>query len=320
MGAMTGEGGKEPAPATPRHPIGVVAERTALSPDVLRVWERRYGAVRPARSAGGQRLYTDADVERLRLLSRATHAGRSIGQVAGLDTASLAALVREDEAQRGAARASSPDRAARIVSQALRRMERLDADGVRRGLARAAVELGAADFVEGVAAPLLREVGDGWHAGRVTTAQEHLVSGVVRGLLARLVEGLEVPEPGVRLVVATPAGERHEIGALLVAAVAAQEGWGVAYLGPDLPAGEIAAAAVAVGARGVAVSAIYAADPGRLVAELRALRAGLPGEVALLAGGSGAGAASQELADAGVQHVSDLAELRTVLGRLRGGG
>ncbi|NIP80241.1 MAG: MerR family transcriptional regulator [Gemmatimonadetes bacterium] len=67
-----------------RHPIGVVSERTGLTPDVLRVWERRYGVVEPSRSDGGQRLYTDADIERLRLLHLATLAGRSIGQVVEL--------------------------------------------------------------------------------------------------------------------------------------------------------------------------------------------------------------------------------------------
>src|SRR5918997_5004894 len=87
-------------PDIARHPIGVVAERTGLSPDLLRVWERRYQAVEPSRSLDGQRVYSDADVERLRLLRLATTAGRSIRQVAGLATAELERLVGEDEAAR----------------------------------------------------------------------------------------------------------------------------------------------------------------------------------------------------------------------------
>src|SRR5918999_1092269 len=76
------------------HPIGVVTRRTGLSPDLLRAWEKRYDVVKPARSGGGRRLYSDADIERLRLLYRATLAGRGIGQVATLSTPALAALVR----------------------------------------------------------------------------------------------------------------------------------------------------------------------------------------------------------------------------------
>src|SRR6476661_3084343 len=91
---------RPPDPAAARHPIAVVAERTGLSQDVLRVWERRYGVVTPKRGPGGQRLYSDADVERLALLHAATRAGRGIGQVAGLTTHAIAALVDEDSAAR----------------------------------------------------------------------------------------------------------------------------------------------------------------------------------------------------------------------------
>ena len=82
------------------HPIGVAGERTGLSPHVLRVWERRYGAVEPIRTGGGQRLYSDADIERLRLLSAVTAAKRSISLVARLPLGELARLAREDEEAR----------------------------------------------------------------------------------------------------------------------------------------------------------------------------------------------------------------------------
>ena len=86
-----------PDPADPRHPIKVVARRTGLTPDVLRVWEKRYRAVSPTRLDTGRRLYSDADVERLLLLRRATLAGRRIGQVAKMPNAELEPLVVDDE-------------------------------------------------------------------------------------------------------------------------------------------------------------------------------------------------------------------------------
>ncbi len=79
----------------PRYSIGAASRRTGLSIHVLRAWERRYGVVRPSRTRGRQRLYTDAELERLRLLRRATEAGRTIGQVAKLSTAELQRLVGE---------------------------------------------------------------------------------------------------------------------------------------------------------------------------------------------------------------------------------
>src|SRR5215217_7374614 len=80
-----------------RHPIGVVAERTGLTPDALRVWERRYRVVEPNRSPGGQRIYSDADIARLSLLYRATRGGHGISHVAPLGNAKLEELVRQIE-------------------------------------------------------------------------------------------------------------------------------------------------------------------------------------------------------------------------------
>ena len=46
-----------------KYRIGAVTKLTGLSADVVRVWERRYGAVRPVRSEAGTRLYSDADIQ-----------------------------------------------------------------------------------------------------------------------------------------------------------------------------------------------------------------------------------------------------------------
>src|SRR6476659_7302568 len=83
-----------PTPAV-LHPIQVVTRRTGISADVLRVWEKRYAVVTPVRSPSGRRLYSDADIERLRLIVRATRTGRTIGQVAALPAAALVALLNE---------------------------------------------------------------------------------------------------------------------------------------------------------------------------------------------------------------------------------
>ena len=78
------------------HPMRLVCLRTGLSPDLLRAWEKRYGAVTPVRSPGGQRLYSDADVARLTLLARAVESGRAIGQIAHLPLDDLQGLVDKD--------------------------------------------------------------------------------------------------------------------------------------------------------------------------------------------------------------------------------
>ncbi|HEU0080052.1 MAG TPA: MerR family transcriptional regulator [Longimicrobiaceae bacterium] len=298
----------------PRHPIRVVADRTGLSLDVLRVWERRYAVVAPGRADDGQRLYSDADVDRLRLLRRATDAGRSIGRVAKLPTEELAELVREDDAARGAAPApAGPHEARGHLDRALAAVREMDPAKLEAGLRRAVVALSAADFVDGVAAPLLAGIGEGWRTGRIGVAHEHAASAVLRRVLGFMAEAAEVPGSAPGMVVATPAGQAHEFGALLAAASATAEGWRVTYLGADLPAEEIAAAVRQRGASRVALSLVYPGDDPRLPGERRRLRAALPPGVAVVVGGGAAEGHRATLDEIGAAWVPRLADFRALL-------
>jgi DNA-binding transcriptional MerR regulator/methylmalonyl-CoA mutase cobalamin-binding subunit len=301
----------------PRHPIGVVAERTGLSQDVLRVWERRYLAVEPSRSLDGQRVYSDADIDRLRLLRLATMAGRSIRQAAQLTTDELQRLVREDEAARQKVehRAESAVLASarEEVDRAMELARAANAPQLESFLRRAAASFGVPVFLDGLAAPLLRRMGEEWEAGRLTPAQERVATAIIQRVLDGAIQFLAPPYDAPNLLLATPAGEHHVMGSVLAAAAAAADGWRVTYLGPDLPAGEVAAAAVAVDARVVGVSVVYPRDRDLVLGELRTLRSRLPASVPLIAGGAGAVSLAAELRGAGIQVVKDLAALRDAL-------
>ena len=197
----------------------------------------------------------------------------------------------------------------------------LDGRALVERLRREAARMGVTSFLESVAAPLLRRVGDEWHAGRLSPAQEHLVSATLHDIIAGMMRAFTSREadPGGRLLVATPAGDRHAIGAALVGAAAAVEGWSVLYLGADLPASEIAEAARRSEASVVALSVVYVDDRERVLGELRRLRALLPGSVALIAGGSGAAAMAAELVAIGVRVESSIAGMLAEL-RLDAGG
>lgn len=303
--------------AEPRHPISVVAQRTGLSPDLLRVWERRYGVVAPGRGSGGQRVYSDADIMRLRLLRDATVAGRSIGQVAGLPTPELARLVEEDAASRAADRPLEQRRELRILVEAMVVLAaELDSARLDATLRRAAARLGLPQFLNGVAVPTLRRIGEEWHAGRLSPAHEHLASSIFHDIVADILR-MALPDPaGPVIVVATPAGERHVNGALSIAALAAVSGWNVIYLGADLPAADIAGAASSAGAALVALSLTQVGDRRRLIDELRALRELLPASVAMWVGGNGVPALGREPGLVDVEIVEPGADVPHLLGRL----
>jgi MerR family transcriptional regulator, light-induced transcriptional regulator len=299
---------------SPRHPIGLVADWTGLSQEVLRVWERRYAAVEPARADGGQRLYSDADVERLRLLRRATQGGRSIGGVARLPLAELARVVREDEEARASREAVREPPGPEVdVAEAIALAGRLDAEGLEALLRRSAAVAGAPAFLERMVAPFLHAVGEAWHAGQLSPAHEHMATGVVQRVVIGVLGQMSRPEGAPVFLVAGPAGDRHGMGALLAAAVAAAERWRVIYLGPDLPARDIARAAVDSGARTVGLSVVYVEDRERIVSEVRDVRDRLPASVPLLVGGAGAAALEGELEHPGTRVLDDLDALRLAL-------
>ena len=303
-------------------PIAVVSERTGLSQDVLRAWERRYGAVRPARDASGQRQYTDADIRRLGLLHAATRAGRSIGSVAALPTDRIASLVEGDLAarERSAPPAMESPDSSETVDEAFAQSRALDASALDGTLRRAVTALGVTAFIETVAAPLLRRVGDEWHAGRLAPPQEHLVSSVLHDIIVATMRAFPQRNGAPKVLVATPAGDRHAIGAALVGAASALEGWNVLYLGADLPAADIADAAKTAGVRIVALSIVYTEDRARVLGEVRALRSRLPANMVLIAGGAGATSLATELAAMDVRVESSVSGLVAELRRLRRAG
>lgn len=302
----------------PLHPIGVVSRRTGLKPDLVRAWERRYGAVSPRRSAGGRRLYSESDVERLRLLSRATRGGHPISQVVTLPDEHLRELAAQALEPAGAAVPRNddppPDRSSERVERCLAAVMALDAPRLLDELEQAASRLARRDLIESLLEPLMRSIGERWRARELEPAHEHLATATVRLFTARLPELHRLRPEGPGIVVTTPAGERHELGALLVAATASAEGWEVIYLGPDLPAEDVATAVGATRARAVTLS--IACPDGNTASEVRRIAELLPAEVALLVGGRGAERIAGELGGLGIHLPDGLAGLRHHLAAL----
>lgn len=297
------------------HPIAVVASRTGLSRDVIRIWERRYGAVAPTRSAGRQRLYTDADISRLRLLAAATRHGRNISLVAALSDDELARLVADDDTAHASAALDSAPSVERVVAAARLPVAALDAPALDAQLRRVIAREGMSWFLDPFVPAFMRAVGDAWVAGELTIAEEHLASRVVKGLILETVRTASMPAGAPRVLVATPSGDLHAVGAAMVAATATIEGWAVTYLGVDVPAADIVRAAASSGARVVALSAVYSGDTPRLVAELRAVRDQLPASVPLVLGGAAAAAAAAGFDGRGTMLCENLAALRATLSR-----
>ena len=299
-----------------RHPIRVVSDRTGLTPATLRAWERRYGVVEPGRSEGGQRLYSDADVDRLILLRRVTEVGRAISSVAELSTRRLEGMAAEDEAARAArpdAPASSDIPGTGAAALALEAVERFDPSALERLLRREVVVLGGERFLDELIAPLLHEIGRRWRAGTLRPAHEHAAVAVIRQVVGWMLERAGETATGRTLVVGTLEGERHDLGALLAATVAAMEGWRVVFLGQDLPAEEIALSVRSVKASAVGISVVNPAYAEEVPEQLQELLDGLPSGVLVILGGAAAKDAARSTGDDRIIALPSLGEFRRAL-------
>ncbi|MBT8398268.1 MAG: MerR family transcriptional regulator [Gemmatimonadetes bacterium] len=291
-----------------------------MNPAVLRAWEKRYGVVVPSRTEGGQRLYSDDDVLRLSLLHRAVEEGRAISQVAPLSTEELKGLVKEDEAERASFTGPEPidgPSPARILERAQRAVDKMEPGELEKILTRGAMAFSVSTIIEEIVVPLLGLIGRGWESGRLRPAQEHLASVEIRRFLEWMLGTVNRSEGAPVLVSGTPAGERHELGAIISAITGAAEGWDSVYLGPDLPAEEIVLAALRLEAEVVALSCVDPSIVDTFPEEIGKVRERLPADVQLVVGGPAVNGRPEVQALEGVEVLADFQELRT---RLRESG
>jgi DNA-binding transcriptional MerR regulator/methylmalonyl-CoA mutase cobalamin-binding subunit len=302
----------------PRHPIRVVAERTGLTPATLRAWERRYAAVEPNRTPGAQRLYSDADIQRLRLIARLSAVGMSLAELARSSTTTLARLARQslDDTVDGTDAFLEDARAHAAINRMLADTRALDPAALRNALMQAVFTFGPRAALDTIVSPFLEQIGIAWSCEEATVAQEHLASAVVRDVLGWVMQNATSEADAPALVATTVAEEQHEFGAMMAAAAAALAGWRVIYLGPNLPAMEIARIARDARARAVLVSVVNPQPTRSLRDEFTALRSGMGKRIPIIAGGASATDHKLTMGRSSIEHAEHRGALLTSLARV----
>jgi DNA-binding transcriptional MerR regulator/methylmalonyl-CoA mutase cobalamin-binding subunit len=295
--------------------IRIASSRSGVSQHVIRVWEKRYSAVQPKRTDTNRRVYSDAEIERLVLLRLATAGGHSIGNVAKLSTPRLRVLVGEASAQQFKSDGKVP--AQTFHDSCLQSVTALDTGQLEENLQRALIALGHQGLLRQVVAPLAQTVGKLWRRGVITAAHEHFLTASLKVFLGNTAGQFATSSAAPFIVIATPAGQLHELGAVMINAAAAQLGWRTIYLGASLPAAEIAGAAVQAKALAVGLSIVYPEDDPNLPNELISLRRFLPTEIKIVSGGRGAAAYKRVLSRIGALQPGDLDTFSQQLDALR---
>jgi MerR family transcriptional regulator, light-induced transcriptional regulator len=236
--------------------IALVARRTGVPAATLRKWEQRYGVLRPTRSAGGHRRYSDVDVDRVEWLKARLAEGYRIAEASAL---------------LGGETAGASTRANDLRDSLYRAVSASDIGAMRSLLDQAFALRDVESTLTQVIAPLLVRTGEGWADGDLTVAQEHVLSAEVR---ARLEPLLTATVHGVRgsIVLACAPGERHELGPLMLGVLLRRDGWRVIFLGADTPLAGAAAMVAEAGASALCLSASMQPRAERLARELKNLK------------------------------------------------
>jgi MerR family transcriptional regulator, light-induced transcriptional regulator len=290
-----------------RRGLGIAeAERATGVPRApLRIWERLYGFPAPRRGATGERLYSSADCEKLRLVDALKGKGRQPAKLIAMPMAELRKLA-------GGPQARSPDGG---VPDLLRRG---DTAAVLQHLRQDLARLGVARFVRETVAPMTQQVGDAWARGELQLHEEHLYTHAVQLVLGQAIVGLAVDARAgrPRVLLATLSGELHTLGLLMVQALLALDGCACVPLGASLPYRDLVAAQARFDCDVVALSCAASFNPARARREILALRESLPANVALWAGGGCS--ALRRLRVPGVQVFDSLEGIEAAAAAVRG--
>jgi hypothetical protein len=203
--------------------IGEMSERAGFPAETLRAWERRYGLFSPQRTGGGVRRYGALDIERGRQMGDLLRAGWAPGRAA---RHILSGGAEERTEREGPLAGLREDIWAALV--------RMDGTAISSALDAALVMSGTDAVLRELILSNLRRLGDEWAAGRITIAQEHYGSNLMRARLLAVdkdwLAGL-----GPLALLACPAGELHDLPLVAFGLALRQRGWRVACLGADTP-------------------------------------------------------------------------------------
>ena len=257
--------------------ISAVERDTGLSKDVLRMWERRYRFPKPLRDKHDERIYPPDQVAKLRAIKRLMDRGFRPGKIIGLSLDDLNAL--------GSAPTGGPTHDSE-VDAILLLIRSHQLPELRQRLNQLLMRQGLQRFVFETVSPLTTAVGDAWVRGEFAVFEEHLYTEQIQSLLRNAIASAQTHNKAPRVLLTSFPTEQHKLGLLMVEAMLVVDGATCIPLGTEIPAQEIVRACAAHRADVVALS-FSAAYPERQAGSgLRDLRAHLPREVDLWAGGA----------------------------------
>ena len=267
----------------------------------------RYGVPVPQRTASGYRLYGAREVHQVREMRRLCDEGMA--------AAEAARVIMAEPARSQQASSASFDHYAAAVDALLVAVERFDDIGFDQQVRRAMFLGSSGAVVDRVLVPTLERIGDLWHEGELSVAQEHFASHRLGTLMRDLARLAVDDDAGPRTLVACFADEEHDIGALALTMRLAAWGTRPLFLGARTPPGAVRNAVEGIEPKLVALS-VTVAPPRARARELVEGYSSACGGVPWMVGGAGAEAIGDLVRKVGGRVApTDLAALRVEVRR-----
>jgi DNA-binding transcriptional MerR regulator/methylmalonyl-CoA mutase cobalamin-binding subunit len=215
-------------------PIRTVSDLTGVNPITLRAWETRYGLIEPIRKSSGHRLYTQEHIDLINRVVGLLDRGMRIGQV----NAELIAAKRKE----GDSTEQKEDLWQRYINGMIAAIIRFDESGLERIYGEALSHYPVRTVTDKLLGPLMKELGERWQKGRGSIAEEHFFGFYLRNKLGARFHHRSQTQSGPKLLLACLPGDLHEIGLLLFALDASDNGYQTILLGANMPLDELPAA------------------------------------------------------------------------------
>jgi DNA-binding transcriptional MerR regulator len=213
--------------------IKAITSLTGLTAETLRAWERRYDCITPERNETGRRSYSQADLEKLKLLVNLTQNGHAISKIANLSCEELRHFQNQTSVHTDRPQPN-------LFNQIIEALQQYQIERVEQLLKKALMAFEPLEYARDILLPSLQMIGQLWHEDKINIAQEHMYSSCVKRIVLTMVNNLHQPSKhNPSMMFATPSGEPHEFGILLGCMIAAAQQYTCYYVGPDLPSLDI---------------------------------------------------------------------------------
>ena len=212
--------------------ISFISNACGVKPHTIRTWEKRYNTFSPDRTDGGQRIYSEDDLTKGRLIVSLLEQGYSISRLAGKSLQDLQALIFDEKIE---SLQSNKMLTSVGIKKLLTHLSNFDLSQISSEMVRLRLSIGAKEFIFKVLIPIIQAVGRMYLDGKYSVTQEHIISTIIRYQLSQI--NLPDSENSTdSIILATPEGNLHELPILIADILCQLNRISTYYLGASHPA------------------------------------------------------------------------------------